>query len=188
MRRLLGECLVLFALASLTCSTLQAQEVVHALTGLVTAVYPSEHSISIKTDDGSEGHFKYEKDLRTPIQFDKSVRAETMEPSTYNKVGDRVVVYYIGDGDERTVVALKDLGKAPLGVSSGRVVKTHDGSLIIKNQVGATETYQIAKDATVETTDGVVSGVKFHPDKGAQITVRYQEANGNKIAQFVRTD
>ena len=126
--------------------------------------------------------------MHTPIQFDKSVQAETTEPGTYNKVGDWVVVYYIGDGDERTVVALKDLGKAPLAVSSGRVVKTHNHSLIIKNQIGETETYQIAKDATVETSDGVVSGLKFDLDKGTQVTVRYEQASGNKIAQFVRAD
>ena len=111
MRRVWGRCLVVFACAGLACSTLQAQEVVHALTGLVTAVHPAQHSITVKTNDGSEGYFNYEKELHTPIQFDKSVQAETTEPGTYNKVGDWVVVYYIGDGDERTVVALKDSEK-----------------------------------------------------------------------------
>jgi hypothetical protein len=48
------------------------------------------------------------------------------------------------------------------------------------------ESYQVAKDATVETSDGVVSGLKFHPDKGAQITVRYETTDGNKVAEFVR--
>jgi hypothetical protein len=188
MRRILWECLILFALVSTACTTLRAQEIVHALTGLVTAVNPADNSITVKTNDGSEGYFKYEKKLRTSIEFDKSVRDEATEPSTYNKVGDRVVVYFFGDGQARTVVALRDLGKAPLDVSSGTVVKTRSGSLIIKNQAGVTETYQFAKDATAETSDGVVSGLKFHPDKGTQITVRYREESGNKVAQFVRAD
>jgi hypothetical protein len=60
--------------------------------------------------------------------------------------------------------------------------------LIIKNQAGVTETYQFAKNATAETCDGVVSGLKFRPDRGSQITVRYREVSGNKVAQFVRAD
>jgi hypothetical protein len=188
MRRVLGECLILFALASMGCSTLRAQQIVHALTGLVTAVHPAVNSITIQTNDGNEDVFKYDKKLRTSIEFDKTVRAETTEPSVYSKVGDRVVVYFFGDYPERTVVALKDLGKTPLDVSSGTVVKTQNHNLIIRNQAGVNETYEIAKDATVETSNGVVCGLKFHPEKGSQVTVRYETAGGNKVAQFVRAD
>ena len=57
MRRILWECLILFALVSTACTTLRAQEIVHALTGLVTAFNPADNSITVKTNDGSEGYF-----------------------------------------------------------------------------------------------------------------------------------
>ena len=127
--------------------------------------------------------------MRTSIEFDRAVRDGTTEPSAYNKVGDHVIAYYFGERYKRTVVALKDLGKAPLDANSGTVVgNPRHHTLTIKTQKGATDTFEIAKDASVETSEGVVSGFKFDPENGAHVTVRYKQTGATKVARFVLAD
>jgi phosphotransferase system IIA component len=179
---------VLWVSAGAGCALLQAQEVVHAVTGVVTAVAPAENSITIKTNDGSEGVFHYKKDAKVDIEFDKDVRNGTAAPSAFNKVGDHVVAYYFGEGLERTVVAIKDFGASPLEVATGTVVKAKHHAIVLKTDSGATETFDIAKDASAETPQGVVGGFKLDVDSGTRATVRYTDENGLKVAQFIRTD
>ena len=178
---------VLVGLVGAGCLALQAQEIVHAVTGAVTAVDPTNNTITITTNDGSEGVFKYQKALKTNVVFDKEVRSGTTAPADFNKIGDHVVAYYVDQGYvNRTIVALKDFGPAALQEASGTVVKTKHHVIIVKTDAGATETFEIAKDASAETPAGVVSGFKFDVDPGTRVTVRYTEANGTKIAQFIR--
>jgi hypothetical protein len=179
---------VFCALVGASCASLQAQEVVHAVTGVVTAVSPADNSITIKTNDGSEGLFHYRKDLKADIEFDKDVRSGTAAPSAFNKVGDHVVAYYFGEGTQRTIVAIKDFGASALEVASGTVVKAKHHAIVLKTDSGATETFDIAKDASAETPMGVVGGFKLDVDSGTRATVRYTDENGMKVAQFIRTD
>jgi uncharacterized protein YjdB len=167
---------------------LQAQEVVHAVTGVVTAVHPAENSITVKTNDDSAGEFRYPKELKTEIDFDKEVRSGTTEPKEFNKIGDHVVVYYFGAGTQRTIVALKDFGPAGLSVASGTIVKAKRHAVVIKTDAGQTESFDIAKDASAETPFGVVSGLKFDANEGERVTVRYLQTNGSNVAQFIRVN
>jgi hypothetical protein len=189
MKALCLEGLIFLAVAGASCLGLQAQEVVHAVSGVVTAVHPADGTITVKTNDGSAGEFRYSKDLKTEIEFDKEVRSGTIEPEGFNKVGDHVVVYYFGGSVvRRTVVALKDFGPTPLNVASGTVVKAKHHAVVIKTDAGKTESFDIAKDASAETPFGVVSGLKFDPDEGERVTVRYLQANGLNVAQFIRVN
>jgi hypothetical protein len=144
--------------------------------------------IAIKTNDGSEGDFHYKKQLKSDIEFDKDVRGGTAHPESFNKVGDHVVAYYFADGSQRTIVALKDFGANGLNAASGTVVKAKRHAIVLKTDAGATETFDIAKDASAETPVGVVGGFKLDVDPGTRATVRYTESNGLKVAQFIRTD
>jgi hypothetical protein len=182
------ENLMLLALVGASWLALQAQEVVHAVSGVVTAVHPTENSITVKTNDGSAGEFRYHKELKTDIEFDREVRSGTTEPNGFNKIGDHVVVYYFGDDAQRTIVALKDFGPAPLNVATGTIVKVKHHAVIIKTDADKTESFDIAKDASAETPMGVVSGLKFDADEGERVTVRYLQTNGLNVAQFIRVN
>ncbi|MGC1362526.1 MAG: hypothetical protein WA419_22205 [Silvibacterium sp.] len=188
MKKMRLESLMLLALMSASWLALQAQEVVHAVSGVVTAVHPAENSITVKTNDDSAGEFRYQKELKADIEFDKEVRSGTTEPNGFNKIGDHVVVYYFGDGDQRTIVALKDFGPAPLNVASGTIVKAKHHGVIIKTDAGKTESFNIAKDASAETPFGVVSGLKFDANEGERVTVRYLQTSGLNVAQFIRVN
>ena len=155
----------------------------------MTAVDPTNNTITITTNDGSEGVFKYQKALKTDVVFDKEVRSGTTAPADFNKIGDHVVAYYVDQGYvNRTIVALRTSRPKPrfLQEASGTVVKTKHHVIIVRTDAGATETFEIAKDASAETPAGVVSGFKFDVDPGTRVTVRYTEANGTKIAHFIR--
>jgi len=180
--------LVLIALVGTGSLAVQAQEVVHAVSGVVKTVNPKESFIAIKTNDGSNGNFVYEQKLKENIEFDKSIQEGTLEPNGFNKIGDHVVLYYIDKGDQRTIVAIKDFGPTGLSVASGTVVKAKHHEMFIKTDKGATQTFDIAKDASAETPMGVVSGLRFDPSNGENVIVRYTQENGNNVAQFIRTN
>lgn len=178
----------LCALMGAGCLTAKAQQVVHAVSGVVTAVDPAKSLIAIKTNDDSEGNFHYKKQVKADLEFDKDLREGTAEPDGFNRVGDHVVAYYFGEGTQRTIVALKDFGATGLKAASGTVVKAKRHALVLKTTAGETESFDIAKGASAETPVGVVSGFKLDVDAGTRATVRYTESNGLKIAQFIRTD
>jgi hypothetical protein len=185
--RISGGLLVL-TMVCIGSRAVEAQQIVHAVSGVVTAVNPAKNLITIKTNDDSEGVFQYRKDLKANILFDKDVRSGTMAPEGFNKVGDHVVAYYFGDDYPRIVVALKDFGATPLSVASGTVVKAKHHAIVLKTDAGETETFDIAKDASAETSTGVVSGFHLDVNEGTHATVRYTETNGMKTAQYIRAD
>jgi hypothetical protein len=176
-------------LFSLTASVANAQEVVHALAGVVSSIDPTQKTIDVKTDDGSEGLFK---DLTKPgisLDFEKNIRAESIPAEDFNKKGDHVIVYYFGDTDERTAVALKDLGPGPLKKISGTVTKfnRHEHLLIVKDASGASESFQIGPQTVAEGAFGAVEGERFDPGKGDQVRVTAALANGKEEALFIRS-
>ena len=177
----------LLGFVSAACSAIYAQEIVHAITGVVTSVNPADNTITIKTNDGSAGVFNYQKGGKAELVFDKEVRNGTTEPASFNKIDDHVVVYYVDMGFvDRTVVALKDFGPSALKAASGTVVKTKHHEIVLKTDTGATESFEVARDASAETPQGVVSGFKFDIDLGTKVTVRYTEEGGRMIAHFIR--
>ena len=108
---------------SLAAFVANAQEVVHALAGTVTYINPTNKTIIINTDDGSEPLFKDMTASNASLDFAKDLRADSTPADTFTKKGAHVIVYYFGDGDERTAVALQDLGGGPLKKISGSVSK-----------------------------------------------------------------
>ena len=96
-----------------------AQQVVHALAGTVTNINPTNKTIIINTDDGSEGLFKETTMSNVSLDFAKDLRADSIPADSFTKKGTHVIVYYFGDSDERTAIALQDLGGGPLKKISG---------------------------------------------------------------------
>jgi hypothetical protein len=177
-----------FSVAS--CFVLRAQEVVHALTGVVTFVDRTNKSITVHTNDGGQNVFSYSNQRQVKIDFDKNIRSEAIEPGVYNKIGDHVIVYFYGRYDQRSVVGIKDLGTAPLQVSAGTVIDANrkHHTLKIKTDAGASESYQIAKDACIETPEGVIDGLYFDLLRNSRVIVKYRGTTENKVAEFVRED
>ena len=166
-----------------------AQEVVHALTGTVRSVDPAGKMITIFTDNGSEGLFKDLTNPKLKVDFDKKLRTDTSTVDTFKGEGAYVIVFYFGDGDMRTAVALRNLGSGPFTNNLGTVVRLdgREHQLFIKNKSGLVQSFKIASDTVAETDIGVVNGFKFQPQKDNEVRVVATIVNGTPTALFVRT-
>ena len=108
-------CLV--GVISLAAFAANAQEVVHALAGTVSSINPTEQTITIKTDDGSEGLFKDLMKSNVSFDFDRNVRAGSIPASSFTKKGAHVIVYYFGGGNGRKGCGV-GAGDGPAGLKS----------------------------------------------------------------------
>ena len=177
---------ILVGCLSLSSVAATAQEVVHALTGTVSNIDPTSKTITVLTDDGTDSTFR-DMAAHTSISFDKNIRNEAISADEFNKSGTHVIVYYYGLGDNRTVVALHNLGPGPFTTSTGTLVKFDKGehSISIKDQSGVIESFQVTRDTVADTDGGAAAGSKFDAQKGQQVRVTSTEANGNKAALFI---
>ena len=166
-----------------------AQEVVHALTGTVRSIDHASETITIFTNNGSEGLFKDLTNPKLKINFDKKLRTDASTIDAFKGEGTYVIVYYFGNGNIRTAVALRNLGSGPFTNNLGTVMKLEgrDRLLFIKDKSGVVESFKITSDTVAETDVGVVEGLKFQPQKDDQIRVVATMVNGTPTALFVRT-
>jgi hypothetical protein len=137
-----------FSLLSLAAT---AQQVVHALAGTVTSINPNAKTITVKTDDGSEGLFKDLINSKTSVEFDPNIRTDATAASDFKNSGVRVIVYYFGIGDVRTVVALRSLGSGPFTISTGTVDGFESGAntISIKDKSGVAQSFKITSNTVV---------------------------------------
>jgi hypothetical protein len=170
----------------LVTSSAIAQQRVHALSGTVTAIHPKLHMIEVATDDGSSGQFEFLKS-GTSIEFDKSVSADATAPDKFETTQAHVIVYFVGQGDVRSVVAVHPLGDGQLKTIKGTVVKfnRHDHLLIVKNDAGSEQTFTLDAKTIADTETGVTPGFKADFDRGRMVRVTALESNGTTTALLV---
>ncbi len=165
-----------------------AQEVIHALTGTVTAIDNNTKTMTVFQDSGYSAKFKEMTKAKTPIEFDKKIAVETTAADAFEKTGAYAIVFYYGDGPEQTVVALKNLGPGPFTATVG-TVKKFEGrahSILVEDKEGRVQTIKINAATIAETDFGVVEGMKFQVREGDQIRVVSTALSGAPTALFIR--
>jgi hypothetical protein len=177
---------MLVGLFSLFTSVGTTQEVVHALTGTVTSISLGK-TIQIDTDDGPEVDFKDLTKANIPLEFDKVLRAQTTSADSFNTKGTHVIVFYFGEGDLRTAVALQGLPAGSLKRTIGTVAKfdKHQRLITVESASGSSQSFQIEPTTVVEAAVGVVEGRKFDPQKGDQLRITAAPAQGPGKALFI---
>jgi hypothetical protein len=165
-----------------------AQQIVHALTGRVTAISATSKTIQVDTDDGSEGNFDILTQKNVVLSFEKNVKAMTVPASSFSKADCHVVVFFYGDDNARTVVAVEDLGPGPLITDLGTIVRLdkHAHQITVKGDSGEEQTFHIDARTLADSTYGVMEGQKFSADKGARVRVTATIENGAPTALFIR--
>lgn len=186
-RGFLHVCLFMGAL-SFTTAAASAQQIVHAMAGKVTAIYPAVNSIQVVTDDGSQNLFTILTKNNVSLDFEKNVKALTVPAGAFTKANCQVVVFYFGEDNDMTTVAVEDLGQGPLVKTLGTVVKLdkHAHLITIKDNSGAVQTFHIDAKTIADSTSGVVQGEKFDADKGEKVRVTATMENGAPTALFIR--
>jgi hypothetical protein len=173
---------------ALIVTVVQAQERVHALSGTVKSISANIGMTQIETDDGSSPHFQWMMFAGAePVDFDKTVSADSVTPDKLTTTGHHVIVYYYGQGTIRILVALHDLGDGSVENHVGTVVKMdrHDHLLTIKNSAGTEESFHIDPKTVADTATGVSEGFKFDLSKGVTVRVAAAQANGSATALFI---
>jgi hypothetical protein len=186
MKGLIKPCLIALCFA-VAASPAFCQEMIHAVSGTVTAIHPKIGMIEIATDDGSSGHFNCAKTSGVSYDFDKSVKADATEAGKFTGTGAHVIVFYFGDGDVRTAVALQLLTGAPIKTITGTVVKfnRHQHLLTIKNSAGDEESFSMNSKTVTDTMTGVADDFKYDFDKGQSVQVTASAAKGIEAALLI---
>lgn len=165
-----------------------AQQVVHALTGTVSSIDNLSKTLIVFQDNGAQGEFKDMTNEKSHLAFDKKIAIETTPADDFKKKGAYVIIFYYGDSDDRTAVALKNLGAGPFTSAEGTLVK-FDGkghSISVKDNAGAVQTFKITDQTVAEGYMGVVEGVKFPAQKGDQVRIVASSESGTQTALFMR--
>ena len=179
---ILAACFLFVSIAA------SAQEVVHALTGTVTSIDASAKTITIYTDNRSEGFFKDMTNSNTPIEFDKDIRANATAVDSFKMKGTYVIVFYFGGGGVRTAVTLRNLGAGPFSKDTGTVVKIEGkNSISITDESGAIKSFKLNSNTVAETEYGAVIGTRYQPHKGDKVRVTATAENGSATALLINT-
>ena len=186
-KALLQSCLCVGCLVS-GAASLPAQEVIHALTGTVTSINSATKAITVLQDNGSTVNYRPRLDSKTRIVFDKSVAEGTTAAETFSEKDAYVIVFYYGTTEDKTAVALKNLGAGPFASAEGTVAKfdSHAHSLSIQDEKGMTQNFRLTSESVVESNFGAVDGLKFQAQKGDHVRIVAANVGGAPTALFVR--
>jgi len=165
-----------------------AQEVIHALTGTVTSINASTRVITVLQDNRATGEFHPKVNSKTRVALDKTIAGGTTAAEAFNTEGAYVIVFYFGGAEDKTVVALKNLGAGPFTSTEGTVTKfeAHAHSLLVQDSGGALQTFRLTSDSIAEGNFGAVDGLKFQAQKGDHVRIVAGMVDGVATALFVR--
>lgn len=171
------------------CANAGAQMVVHAMSGTVKSIDPHAKTIDITVDSGDVSEFKLPGSAKVNIDFDKALESDSVNADKFQQIGDFVVVYYYGYDNNRTAVAVKDLGKGPFEKIEGSVVSydKHDRTVTVKDGSGKSESFVLSEHLVVDTGESVAPGRGYSPHKGDYVRVTYTTTGDKNTAVFVRT-
>lgn len=182
-----------FTLMSVTmmlfCASAGAQMAVHAVSGMVKAVNPDSKTMDVTVDTGETSQFKLPTNAKVTLDFDKALQSDSTEPDKFQHVGDYVVVYYYGYDNDRTAVAVKDLGAGPFQKVEGTVVSfdKHARTMTVKDDTGKSNVFALNDHLVVDSGMSVASGRGYDPHKGYHVVVTYAQAGDKNSAVFIRS-
>jgi len=93
---------------------ISAEDVAHAVSGIVKSIDKGTKTMVVKTADGTEHTIKYTDQTVVAGAKDTGKGVEKASVDTYlgAKVGSKVTVKYTDKAGEKTAVGVKDAGKA----------------------------------------------------------------------------
>ncbi len=168
------------------CAGARGQMVVHAVSGTVKSIDLAAKRMSVAVEGGSTEEFATRTKSDVALVFDSDLRGDAMDASKFDSAGDFVVVYYYGYGNNRTAVAVKDLGKSA-EKTTGTVVDfdKRDHKLTVRKSDESKEVFRLSNEAVIDTGLGLESGRKYHPRNGTRVRVASTTEGGQQIAAFV---
>lgn len=160
-----------------------AQMMVHGVTGTVKSVTPSYLAV-VSDESAGPNVFHLADGNHVAVNFGTDLRAGSVDAGKFDKVGDFAVVYYYGYGDQRTALAVKDLGQGPFVKATGTVESydKHSRKLTLKDDAGKEVALTLPEQVVVDTDGGVDLGKKVSLHKGDRVRVTYSAGEPGAVA------
>ncbi|MGC2194594.1 MAG: hypothetical protein WA628_07955 [Terriglobales bacterium] len=182
--------ILLLAFFTALLGSAHAQDVVHAVSGVVTNVDKKGKTIAIKATDGSEEVFSYSEHtaVRDSREAAHGARMGVLDTYFAGKQGTHVVVRYTGKGAQKTATLVEDFGKDTLKAGRGTVtgVDRAARTVTIRTDDGAEATYRLGSEGVVETDHGVVKASRYVAKEGDKVVVQYTDDTSGKIVRFFK--
>jgi hypothetical protein len=195
MERIMTRCkmvsrIVFLASFAALLGSAHAQEVVHAITGVITRVDKTAKTLAIKTAEGSEEVFSYSDHTAVRDSREAAEGAKMGEVESYfaGKQGTHVVVRYTGKGVQKTANLVEDFGKDTLKSGRGTVTQVDRAArtIAVKTADGAEATYTLGADGVVDTEQGVVKASRYRAKEGEKVVVHYTEDASGRVVRFLK--
>jgi hypothetical protein len=140
----------------------------HAVAGELEKVGQDGKTITVKTADGTEHVFKVTG--KTAVT---GTEAGAKDVGLAGKEGSQVVVKYTGEGADKTAHAVDVTGKDTLKATEGTVTAVGKGghTVTVKLADGTEKTFDMGKEAMVDTGHGVSEGSKYTAKEGEKVIV-----------------
>ena len=140
----------------------------HATAGTLEKVSQDGKTITVKAADGTEHVFKV-----TGKTVVTGTEAGAKDVGLAGKEGSQVVVKYTGEGADKTAHAVEVTGKETLKATEGTVTAVGKGghTVTVKLADGTEKTFDLGKEAMVDTGHGVSEGSKFTAKEGEKVVV-----------------
>jgi len=166
----------------------RAQEIVHALCGTVSSINPADQTITLFQDTGSPAIFSMKRPSSARVAFDKKVANEVTAAKEFQKQGAYVILFYYGVQENRTAVAVKNLGAGPFSSATGEVTEWNGRTqtISVRGQDGAVHSFKFDPQTVAETYQGVVDGSHFDVNKGEQVRLVSSKKGETPTVLFIR--
>jgi Cu/Ag efflux protein CusF len=162
---------------------------VHAVAGEVKKVDHAAKTLVLHTADGIDETVTFTG--RTVVRGIKDATRVVDASAKASLEGASVVLYYAGEGVDKTAIRIDHIGKRTIRIAKGTVVRADDDAkfVVVKTATGAEETFELTKDVVVDSGRGiegaaVVTGGAIK--KGAEVTMHYSEEGGKKVVLLVK--
>jgi hypothetical protein len=153
----------------------------------VSSINSAAKTITLFQDNGSQGVFNDLGRSKVRYSLDKKIAAGATALDGFDQKGAYVIVFYFGNDEQRTAVALKNLGSGPFMSAVGTVTR-FDGrarTISVEDKSGAVQTFKINGQTVAESEMGVVEGGKFQAQKGDRVRVVATTVDGSPTALFL---
>lgn len=169
---------------ALLCPHALCQQVVHAMGGTITTVDAKALTFTMQSDQGYSTIFHALPRAKADAMLDKQIVALSSPADLLAKVGDHVVILYVGDNTVLSALAIENLGANPIAQHEGTVSGFDRHSHVVTLKGNPTpDALTLSEKTVVDTPDGVTTGLKYRPSKGDHLHI--QSAQGAQDAIFL---
>jgi Cu/Ag efflux protein CusF len=155
----------------------------HAVVGELAKVDTEAKKITIRAADGTEHAVSYGE--RTIVH---GLKGTAKAADLAGKEGSRVVARCTGAAGHEAADHIDVFGHDALKTTEGTLTQVDKAGrkVVVKSADGVDETYDLGRDAAIDTKDGLVDVAHFAGKEGDHVIVYHTEEGGRKVIHLLK--